>query len=62
MDNEESSQLIEVTRWNFITEGNGINGLPPEAWIEMFMTSLTSLGGRRVVDILREQLGLDPID
>lgn len=60
-DNE--GQLIEVTRWNFlIEEGLGISGLPPEAWVEMFMTPLTSLGGHSVCDVLRKQLGLDPIE
>mgnify|MGYP006078805453 CR=1 FL=1 len=54
--------LVEVTRWNFVMADDGIAGLPPEAWIEMFMTPLTSLGGKRVADILREQLGLDSID
>ena len=62
MDNEEFS-LVEVTRWNFLVDGGaGIAGLPPEAWVEMFLVPLQSLGGRRVCDVLREQLGFDPID
>lgn len=59
---DDDSQLIEVTRWNFVLVDDGIGGLPPEAWIEMFMTPLASLGGKRVTDVLREQLGFGPID
>jgi hypothetical protein len=61
MDEDDSLEL-EVTRWNFLLDDLGIAGLPPEAWVEMFLTPLTSLGGQRVADVLREQLGLDPID
>ena len=59
---DDDSQLVEVTRWNFLMTDDGIGGLQPEAWVEMFLTPLTSLGGKRVADVLREQLGLDPID
>jgi len=51
---------LEVTRWNFIPDENlDIGGLPAEAWVEMFMTPLTSLGGKSVYEKIREDLGLD---
>ena len=56
---DDEAPLLEITRWEFVTSQDG--GIPPEAWVEMFLTPLTSLGGRRVADMLREQLGLDPI-
>ena len=60
---DDDSELVEVPRWNFLIEDTGgIAGLPPEAWVEMFTTPLGALGGKRVYDVIREEMGLDPIN
>lgn len=57
---DEDEKIIEVSRWTFL-QAEGFEGISPEAWLEMFMTPLMSLGGYRVCDLLRQQMGFDPI-
>lgn len=56
----EDEKQIELTRWTF-HEATGFEAITPEAWLEMFMTPLSALGGYRVCDLLRIQMGFDPI-
>ena len=56
---DDEAPLLEITRWEFVATQDEY--IPPEAWVEMFLTPLTSLGGKRIADILRERMGLDPI-